>query len=159
MHGTVDESVDSSLVPDGILVLVNYGLIGNTHTGVTTMRAFCTGMYCITKVWQVWPLLARFYRAVRTLCTPQPYGVRASGDLLAKAGNQCAVCFGEFNRPLAVSARHRQTRYKGNCSCRADTCSVKNASAHGWTVNVHVRSVDSASSTMTTIGQTQQQHV
>ncbi|XP_021143851.1 E3 ubiquitin-protein ligase RNFT2 isoform X2 [Columba livia] len=45
-------------------------------------------------------------KALKVLCTPQTYGVRATSQQCSEAGDICAICQAEFREPLILMCQH-----------------------------------------------------
>nr|XP_056715544.1 RING finger and transmembrane domain-containing protein 2 isoform X2 [Euleptes europaea] len=45
-------------------------------------------------------------KALKVLCTPQNYGVRATNQQCSEAGDICAICQAEFREPLILLCQH-----------------------------------------------------
>ncbi|KAM9259928.1 E3 ubiquitin-protein ligase RNFT2 isoform 1-T1 [Cariama cristata] len=45
-------------------------------------------------------------KALKVLCTPQTYGVRATNQQCSEAGDICAICQAEFREPLVLMCQH-----------------------------------------------------
>ncbi|XP_033373978.1 RING finger and transmembrane domain-containing protein 2 isoform X2 [Parus major] len=45
-------------------------------------------------------------KALKVLCTPQTYGVRATSQQCSEAGDICAICQAEFREPLILLCQH-----------------------------------------------------
>ncbi|XP_072736537.1 E3 ubiquitin-protein ligase RNFT2 isoform X4 [Ciconia boyciana] len=45
-------------------------------------------------------------KALKVLCTPQSYGVRATSQQCSEAGDICAICQAEFREPLILICQH-----------------------------------------------------
>ncbi|KAM7089961.1 E3 ubiquitin-protein ligase RNFT2 isoform 5-T7 [Ciconia maguari] len=45
-------------------------------------------------------------KALKVLCTPQSYGVRATSQQCSEAGDICAICQAEFREPLILMCQH-----------------------------------------------------
>lgn len=49
--------------------------------------------------------LVQWVRAMRLLCSASPYGSRPSDAELKAAGNQCAVCYGDFSDAVLLGCK------------------------------------------------------
>ncbi|KAM4648844.1 E3 ubiquitin-protein ligase RNFT2 isoform 3-T6 [Amazona ochrocephala] len=50
--------------------------------------------------------LGSIRKALKVLCTPQTYGVRATSQQCTEAGDICAICQAEFREPLILMCQH-----------------------------------------------------
>ncbi|RLV97805.1 hypothetical protein DV515_00011451 [Chloebia gouldiae] len=59
-------------------------------------------MYSLCKSFDICGRVGSVRRALKVLCTPQSYGVRATSQQCSEAGDICAICQAEFREPLIL---------------------------------------------------------
>ncbi|XP_070807072.1 LOW QUALITY PROTEIN: E3 ubiquitin-protein ligase RNFT2 [Pituophis catenifer annectens] len=63
-------------------------------------------MYSLCKSFDICGRVGSVTRAVRVLCAPQSYGVRASNQQCSEAGDICAICQAEFREAVMLLCQH-----------------------------------------------------
>ncbi|XP_074462004.1 E3 ubiquitin-protein ligase RNFT2 isoform X1 [Larus michahellis] len=59
-------------------------------------------LYSLCKSFDICGRLGSVRKALKVLCTPQTYGVRATSQQCSEAGDICAICQAEFREPLIL---------------------------------------------------------
>ncbi|XP_068886545.1 E3 ubiquitin-protein ligase RNFT2 isoform X2 [Aphelocoma coerulescens] len=59
-------------------------------------------MYSLCKSFDICGRVGSVRKALKVLCTPQTYGVRATSQQCSEAGDICAICQAEFREPLIL---------------------------------------------------------
>ncbi|KAM8992767.1 E3 ubiquitin-protein ligase RNFT2 isoform 2-T2 [Guaruba guarouba] len=63
-------------------------------------------LYSLCKSFDICGRLGSIRKALKVLCTPQTYGVRATSQQCTEAGDICAICQAEFREPLILICQH-----------------------------------------------------
>ncbi|XP_065548805.1 E3 ubiquitin-protein ligase RNFT2 isoform X3 [Lathamus discolor] len=63
-------------------------------------------LYSLCKSFDICGRLGSVRKALKVLCTPQTYGVRATSQQCTEAGDICAICQAEFREPLILICQH-----------------------------------------------------
>ncbi|XP_044541377.1 RING finger and transmembrane domain-containing protein 2 [Gracilinanus agilis] len=63
-------------------------------------------LYSLCKSFDICGRLGGVRKALKLFCTPQNYGVRATSQQCAEAGEICAICQAEFREPLVLMCQH-----------------------------------------------------
>ncbi|KAK9391608.1 RING finger and transmembrane domain-containing protein 2-like [Crotalus adamanteus] len=63
-------------------------------------------MYSLCKSFDICGRVGSVTRAVRVLCAPQSYGVRATNQQCSEAGDICAICQAEFRDAVMLLCQH-----------------------------------------------------
>ncbi|XP_009090473.1 RING finger and transmembrane domain-containing protein 2 [Serinus canaria] len=63
-------------------------------------------MYSLCKSFDICGRVGSVRKALKVLCTPQTYGVRATSQQCTEAGDICAICQAEFREPLILLCQH-----------------------------------------------------
>ncbi|KAM4890767.1 E3 ubiquitin-protein ligase RNFT2 [Sylvia borin] len=63
-------------------------------------------MYSLCKSFDICGRVGSVRKALKVLCTPQTYGVRATSQQCSEAGDICAICQAEFREPLILLCQH-----------------------------------------------------
>ncbi|KAJ6659064.1 hypothetical protein lerEdw1_019367 [Lerista edwardsae] len=63
-------------------------------------------LYSLCKSFDICGRLGGVRKAVKVLCAPQSYGVRATNQQCSEAGDICAICQAEFREPLILLCQH-----------------------------------------------------
>ncbi|XP_074829175.1 E3 ubiquitin-protein ligase RNFT2 isoform X3 [Natator depressus] len=63
-------------------------------------------LYSLCKSFDICGRVGSVRKALKILCTPQTYGVRATSQQCSEAGDICAICQVEFREPLILMCQH-----------------------------------------------------
>ncbi|XP_065502357.1 E3 ubiquitin-protein ligase RNFT2 isoform X1 [Caloenas nicobarica] len=63
-------------------------------------------LYSLCKSFDICSRVGSVRKALKVLCTPQTYGVRATSQQCSEAGDICAICQAEFREPLILMCQH-----------------------------------------------------
>uniref|UniRef100_A0A8C8R6N7 Ring finger protein, transmembrane 2 n=1 Tax=Pelusios castaneus TaxID=367368 RepID=A0A8C8R6N7_9SAUR len=63
-------------------------------------------LYSLCKSFDICGRVGSLRKALKVLCTPQIYGVRATSQQCTEAGHICAICQVEFREPLILLCQH-----------------------------------------------------
>ncbi|KAM3826212.1 E3 ubiquitin-protein ligase RNFT2 isoform 1-T1 [Vipera latastei] len=63
-------------------------------------------MYSLCKSFDICGRVGSVTRAVRVLCAPQSYGIRATNQQCSEAGDICAICQAEFREAVMLLCQH-----------------------------------------------------
>ncbi|XP_044845410.1 RING finger and transmembrane domain-containing protein 2 isoform X1 [Mauremys mutica] len=63
-------------------------------------------LYSLCKSFDICGRVGSVRKALKVLCTPQTYGVRATSQQCSEAGDICAICQVEFREPLILMCQH-----------------------------------------------------
>ncbi|GAB0196790.1 RING finger and transmembrane domain-containing protein 2 [Grus japonensis] len=63
-------------------------------------------LYSLCKSFDICGRVGSVRKALKVLCTPQTYGVRATSQQCSEAGDICAICQAEFREPLILMCQH-----------------------------------------------------
>ncbi|XP_018119215.1 RING finger and transmembrane domain-containing protein 2 isoform X3 [Xenopus laevis] len=93
-----------SLVP--IQLWYKY-IIGDDPSNTYFLGSILIILYSLCKSFDICGRIGGLRKAVKLLCHPQQkYGVRASSQQCAEAGDVCAICQGDFKDPLILICQH-----------------------------------------------------
>ncbi|KAG8456161.1 hypothetical protein GDO86_002091 [Hymenochirus boettgeri] len=88
-----------SLVP--IQLWYKY-IIGDDPSSTFFLGSILIILYSLCKSFDICGRIGGLRKAVKILCYPQKYGVRASSQQCSEAGDICAICQGDFKDPLIL---------------------------------------------------------
>ncbi|NXD39969.1 RNFT2 protein, partial [Copsychus sechellarum] len=92
-----------SLVP--IQVWYKY-IMGDDPSSSYFLGGILIIMYSLCKSFDICGRVGSVRKALKVLCTPQTYGVRATSQQCSEAGDICAICQAEFREPLILLCQH-----------------------------------------------------
>ncbi|XP_075424231.1 E3 ubiquitin-protein ligase RNFT2 isoform X2 [Ascaphus truei] len=92
-----------SLVP--IQLWYKY-IMGDNPSSAYFLGAVLIILYSLCKSFDVCSRIGGLRKALRTLCHPQKYGVRATSQQCSEAGDICAICQADFKDPLILMCQH-----------------------------------------------------
>ncbi|XP_004910560.1 RING finger and transmembrane domain-containing protein 2 isoform X2 [Xenopus tropicalis] len=92
-----------SLVP--IQLWYKY-IIGDDPSNTYFLGSILIILYSLCKSFDICGRIGGLRKAVKLLCHPQKYGVRASSQQCAEAGDMCAICQADFKDPLILICQH-----------------------------------------------------
>ncbi|KYO31751.1 RING finger and transmembrane domain-containing protein 2 isoform B [Alligator mississippiensis] len=92
-----------SLVP--IQLWYKY-IMGDDPSGSYFLGGILIILYSLCKSFDICGRLGGVRKALKVLCTPQTYGVRATSQQCSEAGDICAICQAEFREPLILMCQH-----------------------------------------------------
>lgn len=92
-----------SLVP--IQLWYKY-IIGDDPSSTYFLGSILIILYSLCKSFDICGRIGGLRKALRTLCHPQKYGVRASSQQCSEAGDICAICQADFKDPVILICQH-----------------------------------------------------
>ncbi|XP_056392784.1 RING finger and transmembrane domain-containing protein 2 isoform X2 [Hyla sarda] len=92
-----------SLVP--IQLWYKY-IIGEDPSSTYFLGSILIILYSLCKSFDICGRIGGLRKALRTLCHPQKYGVRASSQQCSEAGDICAICQADFKDPIILICQH-----------------------------------------------------
>uniref|UniRef100_A0A6I8PHN2 Ring finger protein, transmembrane 2 n=1 Tax=Ornithorhynchus anatinus TaxID=9258 RepID=A0A6I8PHN2_ORNAN len=92
-----------SLVP--IQLWYRY-ILGDGPSGSYFLGGVLIVLYGLCKSFDICGRVGSVRKALKFLCTPQSYGVRATSQQCSEAGDICAICQAEFREPLILLCQH-----------------------------------------------------
>ncbi|XP_038619301.1 RING finger and transmembrane domain-containing protein 2 [Tachyglossus aculeatus] len=92
-----------SLVP--IQLWYKY-ILGDGPSGSYFLGGVLIVLYSLCKSFDICGRVGSVRKALKFLCTPQSYGVRATSQQCNEAGDVCAICQAEFREPLILLCQH-----------------------------------------------------
>ncbi|XP_075034609.1 E3 ubiquitin-protein ligase RNFT2 isoform X1 [Mixophyes fleayi] len=92
-----------SLVP--IQLWYKY-IIGDDPSSTYFLGGMLIILYSLCKSFDICGRIGGLRKALRILCHPQKYGVRASSQQCSEAGDICAICQADFKDPIILICQH-----------------------------------------------------
>ncbi|XP_073481921.1 E3 ubiquitin-protein ligase RNFT2 [Lithobates pipiens] len=92
-----------SLVP--IQLWYKY-IIGDDPSSAYFLGSILIILYSLCKSFDICGRIGGLRKALRILCHPQKYGVRASSQQCSEAGDICAICQADFKDPIILICQH-----------------------------------------------------
>ncbi|KFW78911.1 RING finger and transmembrane domain-containing protein 2, partial [Manacus vitellinus] len=77
-------------------------IMGDDPSGSYFLGGVLIIMYSLCKSFDICGRVGSVRKALKVLCTPQTYGVRATSQQCSEAGDICAICQAEFREPLIL---------------------------------------------------------